>query len=169
MGHKLGLLFDISCSYSTYLVTFCHMWLSYCTLHCFVVVFLFPGHQQTFPSNCDRSLPERGQRSQQDGCYVNSVSCRALKHTSIHTRVVQRNRPFNNSGLRYLNRSTWKDIRTVMYLISEPIAGSSSASPGPGSTYLTHKKVLFYLYLNSSWQIVCWWHDAKKNLTAKHE
>ena len=57
------------------------------------VFFLLPGHQQTLPSNCDRSLPEWGQRGQQDGCYVNSNSSRALKNTSMDTRTELSNRP----------------------------------------------------------------------------
>lgn len=36
--------------------------------------FWFQGHQQTLPSDCDRGLPQRGPRGQQDGCCVNSVS-----------------------------------------------------------------------------------------------
>ena len=85
---------------------------------------LLPGHQQTLPSDCDRSLPQWGPRGQQDGCYVNCQPQITQQHQHGHTRVALTDRPSLSSDCVPLNPS----------------------SPGPGSTYVTHgwsKRFLF--------------------------
>ncbi len=117
-----------------------------------LLLFSLPGHQQTFPSDCDRSLLEWSQRGQQDGCYVNSVGPRALKNTSMDTRVALSDRPLDNlDWVKWIAPLEMIFHCTVVFLISKTplITFQKRGQVGlPGAClYMFNTKEVLFIYI----------------------